>query len=113
MKALQYEALIRAVFKCGRFGVAGADADIYRRLGEATCPIEGQVDQLKLGKSLGETAAHLENALEKVQKDYPDNKQFLEKIDKCLYLLCDPTKEKIDECIDKAWDAFRSVGLPK
>lgn len=82
-------------------------------LDEATCPIEGQVDQLKLGKRLGETAAHLENALEKVKKDYLDNEQFLAKISECLSLLCDPTKEKIDECIDKAWDAFRSVGLPK
>ena len=111
MKALHYEYLIRAVFKCGRYGVAGADADIYRRLERVSWgePSEG-VDLFELGVSVGEVAAHIENALERVKEKYPHNEGFIKKIEECISLLVNPTKEKIDECIDKAWEAFRSVG---
>ena len=112
MKALHYEYLIRAVFKCGRYGVAGADADIYRRLERAAWgEPSGVVDPFKLGVRVGEVAAYIENALESVKEKYPHNEGFTEKIEECICLLCDPTKEKIDECIDKAWEAFRSIGL--
>ncbi|KDU79690.1 hypothetical protein HMPREF1121_00429 [Porphyromonas sp. KLE 1280] len=112
MKALYYESLIRAVFKCDRFGVAGADADIYRRLERVSWgePSES-VDQFELGVSVGEVAAHIDNALEYIKGKHLHNQEFIEKIEECICLLCNPTKEKIDECIDKAWEAFRSIGL--
>lgn len=112
MKALYYEYLIRAVFKCGRYGVAGADADIYRSLEGATWGEPSRVvDPFKLGVRVGEVAAHIENALESVKEKYPHDEEFIEKIEECICLLVNPTKEKIDECIDKAWEAFRSIGL--
>ncbi len=112
MKALHYEYLIRAAFKCGRYGVAGADADIYRRLERVSWrEPSGGVDPFKLGVRVGGVAAHIENALESVKKKYRHNEEFIEKIEECICLLCDPTKEKIDECIDKTWEAFRSIGL--
>ena len=112
IKALHYEYLIRAVFKCGRYGVAGADADIYRRLERVSWgETSGGVDQFVLGVSVGEVAAHIDNALEHIKGKHLHNQGFIEKIDECLCLLCSPTKEKIDECIDKVWDTFRSIGL--
>ena len=112
MKALDYEYLIRAVFKCGRYGVAGADADIYCRLERATWGEPSRVvDPFKLGVRVGEVAAHIENALESVKEKYPHDEGFIEKIEECICLLVNPTKEKIDECIDKAWEVFRSIGL--
>ena len=112
MKALYYEYLISAVFKCGRYGVAGADADIYRRLERVSWgEPSGSVDQFKLGVSVGEVAAYIDNALEHIKGKHLHNQEFIEKIEECICLLCDPTKEKIDECIDKAWEAFRSIGL--
>jgi hypothetical protein len=112
MKALNYESLIRAVFKCDRFGVAGADAEIYRHLEEATWGgASGEVDPFELGVRVGVVAAHIENALECVKEKHLDNPKFIEKIEECLCLLYSPTKKKIDECIDKAWEAFRSIGL--
>lgn len=35
MEAMNYETLIRRVNQCGRHGVKGADADIYRRMERA------------------------------------------------------------------------------
>ena len=116
MKPMQYEALIRAAHRKGdkvvsRYGVAGADADIYRRLERVAW--EEPSDSFKLGVRVGEVATYIENALESVMEKYRHNhnEEFIEKIKECLSLLDTPSKEKIDECIDKAWEAFRSIGL--
>ena len=42
--AMSYEYLIRRIFQCGRYGVAGANADEYRRL-------ERKIIQLKENKA--------------------------------------------------------------
>lgn len=115
-KPLQYESLIRAAYRkkdktVSRYKKAGADADIYRRLYTATCSgVSGKVDPSKLNRIVGDVAGYIIKALKTVRKDHQDDEIFVEKIDDCLSLLCDPTKEKIDECIDKAWEAFRSIG---
>ena len=114
MKAMDYEYLIRAVFKCGRTRRFGADADIFRVLERASVPYPGQesVDQYKLGFKIGEVAAYLHTALYEVQEQYKDNKEFTSKIDKCLeYLLYEPSLEDIDKCIEEAWVAFKEIGL--
>ena len=47
--ALEYEYLIRAAFNCGRCGVAGANADIYRGLErEASLADSGQGNPFEL-----------------------------------------------------------------
>lgn len=35
MEAMEYEFLLRRVYNCGRRGVSGADADIYRQMEHA------------------------------------------------------------------------------
>nr|DAX65447.1 MAG TPA: hypothetical protein [Caudoviricetes sp.] len=116
-KALKYESLIRAAYREGdkvipRYGVKGADADIYRRLDiEADGGVSGVVNQPKMDKIVREITTHIEKALLKVQKEHLNDKEFTGEISNCLSLLVNPTKEKIDECIDKAWEAFRSIGL--
>lgn len=112
-KAMQYEALIRAAHREGnrivsRYGVAGADADVYRRLDRVACEPN---DPFKQGLYIGRIAAYIETALEKVKKERSGNEVFTKKIEECLSLLSNPTKAKIEECIDKAWDAFRCIDL--
>lgn len=113
MKAMNYEYLIRAVFKCGRTRRFGADADIFRGLERASVPFPGQksVDQYKLGFKIGEVAAYLHTALYEVQEQYKDNKEFTSKIDKCLECLCEPSLENIDKCIEETWVVFKEFGL--
>ena len=113
MEAMDYECLIRAVFKCGRTRRFGADADIFRGLESASVPFPGQksVDQYKLGFKIGEVAAYLHTALYEVQEQYKDNKEFTSKIDKCLEYLYEPSLEDIDKCIEEAGVAFEEIGL--
>ncbi len=113
MEAMNYEYLIRAVFKCGRTRRFGADADIFRGLENASVPFPSQesVDQYKLGFKIGEVAAYLHTALYEVQEQYKDNKEFTSKIDKCLEYLYEPSLEDIDKCIEEAWVAFKEIGL--
>ena len=112
-KAMQYEALIRAAHRegnrtVGRYGVAGADADIYRRLDRVACEPNDPYEQ---GLCMGRTAAYIETALEKVKKEHSSDGVFTKRIEECLSLLSEPTMAKIDECIDKARDAFISIEL--
>ena len=111
--AMKYEHLITAAFKCGRWGVAGANADIYRRLqGEVASAESGKGNQFELGLVMGRVVAYIEHALKKVQKEHSANKEFTAKIDKCLPLILpDPTMEKIHTCVNQAKEAFESIGL--
>lgn len=114
METMNYEYLIRAVFKCGRTRRFGADADIFRGLERASVPFPDQesVDQYKLGFKIGEVAAYLHTALYEVQEQYClIYKEFTSRIDKCLEYLYEPSLEDIDKCIEEAWVAFKEIGL--
>lgn len=110
--ALEYESLIKAAFNCGRYGVAGANADIYRGLErEALLADSGQGNPLELGLIMGRVVAYIENALKTVKKEHSANREFTAKIDECLSLIEQgPTMEKIDDCVGRARDAFKSIG---
>lgn len=114
---LRYETLIRAAYRkndktVSRYKKPGADGDIYQRLDTVAYGVaSGKVDPSKLNRIVGEVAGYIIKALKTVRKTYQDDEVFVEKIDDCLSLLDSPTKEKIDECIDKTWEAFRSIGL--
>ena len=116
-KPLQYESLIRAAYRkkdktVSRYEKSGADADIYRRLAiDVAGGVSGVVNQTKIDKSVREITTHIRKALVTVRVGNGKDEAFIEKIDECLSLLDTPSKEKIDECIDKAWEAFRSIGL--
>ena len=111
--ALEYEYLIRAAFNCGRRGVAGANADIYRGLErEASLADSGQGNPFELGLIMGRVVAYIENALKTVEKEHSSDEVFTKKIRECLSLIMsDPTMAKIDDCVSQARDAFKSVGL--
>ncbi|WP_288472127.1 hypothetical protein [uncultured Porphyromonas sp.] len=112
-KAIEYEYLIRSAFNCGRCGVVGANADTYRSLERQVASANSEKgDQFELGFAMGRVVAYIENALKKVQKEHSANKEFIAKIDDCLSLITsDPTMEKIDDCVDQAREAFKSIGL--
>ena len=109
--AMKYEHLIRAAFKCDRFGVAGANADTYRYLqGEVGSVKSGKGNQFELGLAMGRVVAYIENALTKVRKEHLDNDEFTAKINKCLSLIIpNPTMDKIHACVDQAREAFKSI----
>ena len=112
-KAMEYEYLIRSAFNCGRYGVAGANADTYRYLeGKVVSANSGEGDKFELGLAMGRVVAYIDNALKTVLKEHSANKEFTAKIDECLCLInSDPTMEKIDVCVAQAREAFESIGL--
>lgn len=111
-KALEYEYLIRAVFKCGRGGKHGADADTYRYMRSVqNFPRVSENSDYELGVIVGRISAYLFEAFNEVISLYEDNTEFTNKIEKCFDYLREPTVEKIDKCIDEAWIAFKEIGL--
>ena len=128
--AMNYEYLIRRIYGCGRHGVEGADADIYRKLSRAYAlynsekeAIENKqprmwnqsLDELafELGASVGQVAAYIKVALEKVLTDSTlslrdEQRELLEE---CKSNLFNPTFEKINSSINKAEKTLVEVGL--
>lgn len=106
-RAMCYENLIKAVFKCER-GEHGAEADIYRGL----YPF-GKLrdDVFKRGVYVGIISVHLSNALSKAISMKKDKSDFVSKIQKCVMYLNNPTAEKLNNCIDEAWIAFSEIDL--
>ncbi len=111
--AMKYEHLITAAFKCDRWGVAGANADLYHFLEhQASLESSEKGDKFELGVIMGRVVAYIENALKTVRKEHSANNEFTEKIDECLSLIIpDPTMPKINACVDQAREAFESIGL--
>lgn len=112
MTALNYEYLIRAVFKCERTNRFGANADIFRGL-EMSVSLLGQGLPTKpeLAFKMGEVATYLRVALYEAQDQYKNNEKFISNIDKCLEYLSQPSLKDFDRCIEEAWEAFKEVGL--
>ncbi len=124
--AMGYEYLIRRANKCGRHGVAGANADIYRSFERAYA----EYKEFKSGKpkyttksleeiisnymlKCGEVSAYILTAIDKVRRDYREQitkKQDLE-LQKIEILLISPDIEKIQKSIKKAQDTMIEIGL--
>ena len=82
--AMSYEFLIRRVFHCGRYGVAGANADEYRRLERAYQYLANNKTPksehiFNFGFECGQICAYLNNAIEKFHKDYENELTAKEK----------------------------------
>lgn len=86
--ALFYEIIVcRANGHCGRFDVAGANADIYRRLQSDLIPNEdgtSYASDYEKGYSAGRVRSYLEDAIERFGKQNPDIKSQLDGISKLL-----------------------------
>lgn len=106
-RALSYEYLIRAVYKCGRGGKHGADADIYRWM----YSVESRDKGFQLGVIVGRISAYLSEAFNKVISLNEDNTDFVNKIEECSMYLREPTVDKLDKCIIEAWEAFSDINL--
>lgn len=123
--AMTYEYLIRRAYQCGRYGVSGADADIYRAyerkeiiyrkdkeaIENGTPRIRtGSIDDLahEAGIASGEIATHLESAIEKVLKDYDNqfNQNQKDILQDCIDKLLSPTKDNIEDAIQRATDVM-------
>lgn len=128
--ALRYEYLIRRVYQCGRHGVDGANADIFRRLNHAEDSFrmdkENQINRRpRLStKSLeeleydydckcGEVAMYIDRAIRKVASDYahilhPEQKQIL---NDCRESLSNPSYDVIEEVLDKSEKVMAELKL--
>ena len=130
MDALSYEYLIRRAHQVGRFGVAGGDADTFRRFErsytllttEKDLAAKGQpkqwnksIEELSLdyATNAGKISAYIDTAIEKVMKEYADklSDDQYEVLEQCKIQLIDPTYEKICSVIKKAEETMVAIGL--
>lgn len=129
--AMRYETFIRNVYQCGRHGVEGANADIFRKLNYAENLLrmtkEKQINrhprlstksleelEYDYNCSCGEVAMHLDNAIRKVGSDYahilrPEQKQILKE---CRESLSNPSYDIIENVLDKGGKLILEL-LPK
>lgn len=119
-RALDYEHLVRRAFKCGRYGVSGANADVFRSLERNFVLNKNNVDSSKTEEMLfkysfscGEVATYIKTAVEKFGKDYED--QFTpeenQEIEDLISLLNRAKMEQIEEVIDRAQKLMITYGL--
>lgn len=123
MEAMSYEFLLRRVYNCGRHGVKGADADIYRRMDMAKRhlddPYWGKSKEQKehdFYSSFIQVKDHVANAIKKglEQIDYKATEEDINSLKTMLAALREHNfydTEKLDEIIDNADEIFRKHGL--
>ena len=128
--AMNYEYLIRRAFQCGRFGVAGANADIFRSLERsyglytrekelkaAAKPKEWNksIEELALeyGRKSGEVAAFLDSAISKVLHDYENrlSPEQKEELNQCLSDLFEPSFDDILHVIERSEKVMLELGI--
>jgi hypothetical protein len=124
--AMSYEYLIRRAHKCGRYGVAGANADVYRHFERAFA----EYKDVKSGKPkftmknleesfgdymlcCGEVSAYILTAVDKIRRDYKNQltKKQDSKFEEVEILLIKPDINKIEKSIEKAQNAMIEIGL--
>ena len=123
MEAMNYEFLIRRVNHCGRHGVKGADADIYRRMERAERYLtdsnwlkskEGKEHNYKI--SFGEVNRYVSRALKdginQIENTISEGdkailKEMISEIDDFDF----HNKIRIKEIIENADKLFRNYGL--
>lgn len=124
--AMSYEYLIRRAHQCGRHGVAGANADNYRRLqrsfAEYNAEKTGQ-PKFTLKKSediisdymrnCGEIASYILTAVDKVRRDYKEKltQQQDGELEEVEISLITPDIEKIQKAIKSAEKTMIDFGL--
>lgn len=104
-KAWYYEMIIRlANNNCGRYGVAGADADIFRGLEIAySKDHKGNYDhsEFERGLRLGMVSAFLMDAIERLIKSGKYNDKINSELQGCYDDLIYPSLKIVDDTIDK------------
>ena len=128
--AMGYEYLIRRAHQCGRYGVAGADADTYRRLLRHASIYYSEMEAIKnnterkwrksetemltdYSLSCGEIKGYVMTAIDRVKRDFEDtlsDEQYNE-LEEVEVLLIKPDLNKITEAIIRAEKVFLDLKL--
>jgi len=128
--AVSYEYLIRRAHQCGRYGVAGADADTYRRLLRNASTYYSKIEAIKnkterkwlkseqdmladYVRSCGEVKGYINTAIEKVKKDY-NNKltdEQCNELEEIGVLLISADIQKITEALVRTEKVFLDLKL--
>jgi len=119
---MYFEYLIRAAYKCGRYGAPGANADIYRNF-EHACysydhsnelsPKDKESAIIEYGKYLGIVTTHIEHAIDKILKEYknkitPKQEKTLKGLEN---LVLEPSKENIEKYFKEIEDIFLELKI--
>lgn len=128
--AMSYEYLIRRAHQCGRYGVSGANADIYRRLQFNASIYYSEMEAIKnrterkwlkneqemlsdYMRSCGEVKGYINTAIEKVKKDFfhqLTNEQYNE-LEEVEILLISAEIQKITEALKRTEKIFLDLKL--
>lgn len=115
--AMNYEYLIRRAFQCGRFGVAGANADIFRRYERLHSEyLQDKMDLNNLSKYMmcvGEVSAYIKMATSIVRKNHTASISDAQKteLENVETLLFSTDKNRIVEAITRAEKVMIDLGL--
>jgi hypothetical protein len=119
--ALRFEYLMRRAFQCGRYGVPGANADIFRALESNFVRFRDNTNAdshdeclRKYASYCGSVSTYIETAIEKFAKDYDKKltaKQNQEVEDLLTLLYDDATIETIEQVIDRTEDLMLQHGV--
>lgn len=109
--ALNYEYLIRRAFQCARYGVPGANADVFRAL-ERSFVLNRDNNNVNQSEELlfdyafncGEVATYIITAIEKFAKDFEENltTEQSEEVEDIISLLNNSRIEQIEGAIERA-----------
>jgi hypothetical protein len=128
--AMNYEYLIRRAHQCGRYGVAGADADTYRRLIRNASTYYSEMDAIKNKTerkwrksetemlsdyllSCGEVKGYIMTAIDKVKKNLEakiSDEQYNE-LEDVGVLLIKPDLGKLTEALIRSEKVFMELQL--
>jgi hypothetical protein len=128
--AMDYEILIRKAFNCGRHGVYGADADIYRRYERNQLMYETNLNEIKnnkprswgqpieemaylAGLGAGKVSSNIKNAVGYVKREYKERltSDKYDELDENTDLLHEPSFKNIGEAIHGINGIFSDLGL--
>ena len=124
MDAMSYEFLLRRVYHCGRGGVKGADADIYRKVEHAMMYLDDpnwkgtkEKKQQDYYNAFAEVRMYMRNALQEgiKQVKYRATKSELAKLEGMeteVHSLGFNDKKRLDEIIDQA-GTNSAPGVPR
>jgi hypothetical protein len=109
--ALNYEYLIRRAFQCGRYGIPGANADVFRAL-ERSFVLNRDNNTVNQSEELlfdyafacGEVATYIITAIEKFTKDFEENltAEQNEEVEDLISLLNNSRIDQIEQVIERA-----------
>ncbi len=109
--AIMYEYLIRSAYNCGRYGVQGADADIYRLLETRVASSSNNAGEPQLtfetGLVMGEVISWLKEALTILIRKNEKRESIKSALENCLDLLYTPSMENIDKCVYQASEVLK------